>query len=340
MISDPHPRLTQLLRDQTSLANALGPLVLWIGLLCVWFVCGLASLALAHIEPMLSSGLLKVGLAVGPVTIPGLVLLGFVRRHGNQKSAREVEALLARPDQLSAITVTSTQHRSAVRHWLKVVARDGARAEIMFYADPEGMRAELARAFPKVTAGAAAVAPAAPASAMRHPRELVLVDAQRNAIEASVVVVGGGAKRFARTLLTSTGGSVDGVERSGELEHFTMALGPIRGWSIRLFVYAVDGSLESATRTAPDLVGAASATVLVQSSPEATRLDPVLFPIAKIAGAGRGVLAFVGARPALDELIGGGGPAPVIVSHAGDRGAADVLKQITGRILASLRAAA
>lgn len=277
---------------------------------------------------------------VPPLVVPGLLLLGLGQRRGSLKSAREVEALLGRPEQLRAITVTSSRHRSAVRHWLEVVARDGARAQLMFYADPHGLRDELARAFPQVTAGAGAVAPAAPAATMRHPRELVLVDAQRSAVEASIVVVGGGAKRFARTLLTSTGGTVDGVERSGELEHFTMALGPIRGWSVRLFVYAVDGSFESATRTAPDLVAVANATILVQSSPEAVQLDPVLFPIAKIAGAGRGVLAFVGARPALDELTGGGAPAPVVVSHAGDRGAADVLKQITGRILASLRAAA
>lgn len=325
-----------MLLEQRTLKQALLPFLGIFVFLGVWFALGLLVQLLGG-----ESALMRIGLLIAPLCLPMLLVVGLLARSGNATSARAVEALLARPEQLRAITVTTTRRRGGTRHWLTVEARDGTRAEVMFLADPDGLREELRRAFPEVTGGAPpAAAPGASTTKIRHPRELVLVDAQRNVIESSVVVVGGGAKRFARALLASTGGTADGKERDGELDHFVMTLGPIRGWTVQLFVYAIDDSLDAITRVAPDLVAAANATILVQSSPEAARLDPALFPMAKLAGAGKGVLAFVGARSALDELTRDGAPTPSIVGHDGDRGAPDVLKQITGRILSSLRAAA
>lgn len=170
---------------------------------------------------------------------------------------------------------------------------------------------------------------------VRHPSELVLVDAGSTRIEASVVVLGSGAKEFARALHTATGGVSDGPPRAGELEHYVMTLAIMRGWTTQLFLYALDASLESIA-TAQELAHFANAVVLVQPQDRVT-LEPALYPLALAARSGGAQLAFVGPRSALEELTRDSGVHPDVSNHDGVAGAIAVLKEITKHVLASLK---
>ncbi len=213
------------------------------------------------------------------------------------------------------------------------------------------MRDEFVRRFPNATFGfdpamekrfvadpnSFRIAPrpeaSAPRKLFRHPRELVLVNAAEKSIEASIVVLGSGAKRFVRSLVAS--GDASAPEHDGELEHVVMALGPIRGWTPRFFLYALEASVETIAQSA-ELAAIADAVVLVQASEEGTKLEPALFPLAKIVRGGKGALAFVGPRSALAELERDAEIQPDVASH--DGAAMPVLKHLTPRILESLPA--
>jgi hypothetical protein len=367
---DRHPQLTALLRAQGTARQALAPFAALLALLGAWFVLGLISLAVS-----LDSGLMRVGL-IAPLPALLVLFFAFLSRSGDGARARAAEALLARPGALRRIAITETRHRAAKRSWLIVDGHDGTHVELLIFShDPTALREELARVFPEAASApdaptaandstaspephraaptAARVTPApvvqptqptGPAQPtrpaperIRLPHELVAVDAASRTIELSVVIVGGGAKRFARALLPGDVPSSE-PERPGELEHRVVRLGAIRGWATSLFVYALDDSLDAITRVAPSLVAAATAVVLVQSSPESARLDPALFPMAKLAESGSKTLAFVGSESARAELARDAGTAPHVTGH--DAAAAPlVLKELTKRLLAQLRTA-
>ena len=127
-------------------------------------------------------------------------------------------------------------------------------------------------------------------------------------------------------------------EQDVELEHTVITLGPIRGWTPRLFVYALDASLSTIAMGA-ELTAIANAVVLVQASDEGTRLEPALFSLAKTTRTGKGALAFVGPHTALAELVRDAAIEPDFAVHAHHE-AMLVLKQLTRRIFETLPASA
>lgn len=213
------------------------------------------------------------------------------------------------------------------------------------------MQDELVRRFPSATFGFnptmeqrfkadpksfRLAAPPATRMRIRHPRELSLINAAEKSIEASIVVVGSGAKGFARSVART--GSASLPAHDGELEHTVITLGPIRGWTPRLFVYALDASL-STIAMGTELTAIATAVVLVQTSEAGSRLEPALFPLAKTTRTGKGALAFVGPQSALAELVRDAAIEPDFSVHGSDE-AMLVLKQLTRRIFESLPASA
>jgi hypothetical protein len=194
----------------------------------------------------------------------------------------------------------------------------------------------------RVGAPAVPMAPVAPTPPRApHPRDLVLVDAAKKELNVSVVVVGSGAKSFGRALYATTGGPPAGATTEGTVDHFVVRLGEIRGWTTRLFVYALEASLETIT-TATELTRAASTVVLVQTSGSA-RIEPALYALANVADDARKgsasprALAFIGPPEALTTLVNEAQITPDVVSHDGERAATMVTKEIMKRFLGAIR---
>ncbi len=356
-----HPLLTAEIAAQKSILGALKYSLPYLVLLAAWSALGVLSVVLE-----LDSALLKIGVVIGPL---GMVLFAvpmLLQGVGDARRAGELEALLRTPDRIQKMAMDTTRRRNLLRSWLIVSSVDGASLQFMLRGNPGALWGELVREFPEATSGRPTTSTTAVAGAInavvgatsavvgataspppgkppsrtsyRHPRDLVLVNAAEKTIEASIVIAGAGGKRFVRALLEATGASPGGPAQEGEIEHVVMTLGAIRGWTPRFFVYGLDSSLDVVFHVAPDLVASADAVVLVQATGEGARLEPALFPLAKIARAGKGALAFVGPKSALDELARDAAVHPDVVSHEGDRGAMLVLKEITKRVFARLPA--
>ena len=338
-----HPRLTAEIAAQKSIRGALHYGLPYIVVLAAWGALGALAVVLG-----LDFGLLKIGLLIGPLGVVMFAVPMLLQGSGDARRARELEALLRTPERIQRMAIDSSRRRNKLRHWLLVSSVDGAHLEFMLRGDPSALWDELVRELPEATSGApipsttstnVARATASPPSksTYRLPRELVLVNAAAKTIEASIVVVGAGGKRFVRALLAATGGSPGGPEQAGQVEHVVVKLGLIRGWTTSFFLYGLDTSFDVVS-VAADLAASADAVVLAQSSGEGARLEPALFPLAKITRAGKGALAFVGPKSALDELAREAAVHPDVVSHDGDGGAMLVLKQLAKHILARLPA--
>jgi hypothetical protein len=164
------------------------------------------------------------------------------------------------------------------------------------------------------------------------PRELQLLDREKKEINASIVVVGEGAKALARSVHALTAAGAPGPERAGEIEHFVVRMGDIRGWATRLFFYAFDPSIASTASAASAAIDA-TAVVLVQS-PSRARLEPVLYALAEKAREGRAILAWHGPPAPIEELSAGARPDLVLEADP-----ARALGALAKRILESLRSA-
>jgi hypothetical protein len=187
-------------------------------------------------------------------------------------------------------------------------------------------------------------APPAARPSAPHPRDLVLVDAARQEIHASVVIVGTGAKDFGRALHAASGGPSASASAPHDVDAFVMRLGDIRGWATYLHVYALEASLD-AIATADELVRSADAVVLVQASP-GPRIEPALYALASAAMDARRsaspcaarTLAFVGPPEAQGDLATAARITPEITASPGERPPMKILIEIFSRLLASLRA--
>lgn len=169
-----------------------------------------------------------------------------------------------------------------------------------------------------------------------HPSDLVLVDPGPREINASVLIVGSGARRLGRAIHVATGGASAGPPWQGDIEHFVVRLGAVRGWTTRLFIYAVDGDPATAG-TAEELASASTAVVLAEEG-ATTRLDPGLVPVARGARRGRAFLALLASDAAAVELERQAGVRPDLVAQYDESQAMALLRAVTRQVLAELRA--
>lgn len=169
------------------------------------------------------------------------------------------------------------------------------------------------------------------------PRDLVRIDAGAKQLNAAVLVAGSGAKRFVETIRVATRGEAQAAHSDeGIIDHFVMSLGEIRGWSPRLFFYAVDDApvaLETFARWSPD----AAALVLALDGPD-EGLSPTLAALAHAARPADAVVAFVGPTAAADAWAREAGARAAVEAPFDDAAAMATLKQIARRVLGSLRA--
>ena len=173
------------------------------------------------------------------------------------------------------------------------------------------------------------------AAGVPHPADVALIDAGAKQINAAILVAGSGAKRFARTIFTATGGVVSGPPDAAQIEHYVMRMGDIRGWQTRLLFYAGDDT-PAGLSVVENLAVHAAALILVQDGPEA----PLSPGIAGLARAPRGrdtVVAFVGPALAAEGWARAAGAPASIVAPLDDDTTMDTLKQIAKSVLASLR---
>jgi hypothetical protein len=137
---------------------------------------------------------------------------------------------------------------------------------------------------------------------IRHPGELVAVDEARTELNASILIVGVGAKQLARGIhaLGAIGGTLDGPELPGQLEHCCLTLGAVRGWTTRVYVYAFE----------PDAIDAALAiagsvnAVIVAHRAEDGWPDAAVAGVARTAFANGAVIGLMGPGTAAAALVG------------------------------------
>ena len=137
---------------------------------------------------------------------------------------------------------------------------------------------------------------------IRHPAELVAVDEARSELNASILIVGIGAKQLARGIhaLGAIGGNLDGPEQPGELEHCCLTLGAVRGWTTRMYVYAFE---PDAIDAALAIAGSVNAVIVVHRAADGWP-DPAVATVARSASANSAVIGVIGPGTAAAALVG------------------------------------
>jgi hypothetical protein len=158
-----------------------------------------------------------------------------------------------------------------------------------------------------------------------HPRDLAFVDFTRKEINAGILVFGAGAKAFARALHAAGGGEPWGAPVDKELEHFTLRLGDIRGFTPRLYLYALEDTAPTALALAPHT----KIVILVQQG----AAHPALAAVAARARESGATLAFVGPAPAAAAFE------PAVSAPFDDAAPLTVFKACMKVVFASLRKA-
>lgn len=183
-----------------------------------------------------------------------------------------------------------------------------------------------------------------PAGTPPRPRDLVVIDWAKKHIAVSIAMLGSGAKSFARAFFEATGGGpVAPVPPGRSADYFTCSPGPIRDWTMRFHVYALEADLET-IGAASSLAADASVVLLVQNDGQ-RRIEPALYALANVvrdakAKAGSStprILAFVGPREALATLEGEAKITPDVARHDGDDAARSVVKEVMTRFLGALK---
>jgi hypothetical protein len=134
-----------------------------------------------------------------------------------------------------------------------------------------------------------------------HPAELVAVDTPNQELNASVLVVGIGAKHLVRAIqdLGPIGGP-KGAEQPGELEHAVIAIGRIQGWTPKFYLYAME---PDAAATAAGLATAANAVIVTHRAADGWP-TPEVAAAARTGGSAGAVVAVVGPGRAAAALVG------------------------------------
>jgi hypothetical protein len=185
----------------------------------------------------------------------------------------------------------------------------------------------------KVALNEAEIAPNVP-----NPSHLVRVDPATKRIHLVVVVVGSGAKRYARAVYSATTSDKSplGPVHDAELEHYVVQLGDIRGWATYMLFYALDdtlGCLEMAARFSPH-----ASIVIAAQAPSAPALEPPLHAVASAKRDQDAVTVVLGSQGAgADWARRAGSPADVVASPEDD--AMATLKRIAKLALGRLPAA-
>lgn len=169
------------------------------------------------------------------------------------------------------------------------------------------------------------------------PGDIPLMDAAKKQINAVILVAGSGAKRFARTIFTATGGVLTEPPNDAEIEHYVLGMGEIRGWKIQFLFYAGDDSLGGLPVLA-EYARHAAAVVLVQDGAQ-THLEPGILSLARAERKPDTVVAFVGPAFASVGWAQASGAAASIVEPLDDRTTMDTLKKIAKAVLGNLRSA-
>ncbi len=169
------------------------------------------------------------------------------------------------------------------------------------------------------------------------PSEILPLDPVKKEIKAVILVAGSGAKRFARTIFTATGGVLTEPPNDAEIEHYVLGMGEIRGWKIQFLFYAGDDSLGGLEALA-EYARHAAAVVLVQEGAQ-THLEPGILSLARAERKVDTVVAFVGPAFASVGWAQASGAAAAIVEPLDDRTTMETLKKIAKLVLGNLRSA-
>ncbi|MFO0592822.1 MAG: hypothetical protein U0441_35085 [Polyangiaceae bacterium] len=168
-----------------------------------------------------------------------------------------------------------------------------------------------------------------------QPAKVVLKDDAKKEINAVILVAGSGAKRFARTIFTATGGEIEGPPNDAEIEHYVLTMGDIRGWKIQFLFYAGDDS-QGGLEVLAEYARHAAAVVLVQEGAH-MHIEPGLLALAHAPRKPDAVVAFIGPAFASVGWAQASGAAAHIVEPLDDRTTMDTLKKIAKNVLGMLR---